>query len=671
MSLIGSGNDSKDFDLSKIKKTSKSATPLLDHFGRNLSNLAKSNLLDPVIGRDVEIQKTIQVLSKRKKNNVLIIGEPGVGKSAIVEGLAIKIFKKDVEKSLQNKKIVELNLNSIVSGTKFRGQFEERMEEIIIELMENPDIIIFIDEIHNIMGAGSTSGNLDAGNILKPYLSRGEIHCIGATTYSEYKKHIEQDMALERRFQKIIIEEPTKEQTFDILKKIKSKYESFHNVIYSDEVLSSCVDFSARYITSRKFPDKAIDIMDEVGSYVKLRSSTTPDIIKILDEKYKEIENRKKKAALNQQYETAAKCRDEQKSVLLEIERETKKWQELLSENKIPCKVDDVSEIVSSHTGIPTKKIESSERERLINLESTIKSRIVGQDNAIEKIAESIKRSRVGIQDPKKPIASLIFLGPTGTGKTELCKELAKFLFDSEDALVKIDMSEYMEKASVSKIIGSPPGYVGYEEKGQLTEKIKNKPFSILLFDEIEKAHPEVFDVLLQVLDEGKLKDSTGTEVNFRNSIIIMTSNIGTDKIFNDKSKLGFSNNIQSEEYGEIESMAISELEKKFRPEFLNRIDDIVVFNYLKKEDIMKIVKIHTEDFVKRLESLGFSVKISKDVYDFLCETGYSKKYGARNLKRAIRKHLETNVASAIIKENISDSKQIKISLINQKIVVK
>lgn len=671
MGKIGNDNDSKEFDLNKIKKNSKSTTPLLDHFGRNLSNLAKSNLLDPVIGREKEIQKTIQILSKRKKNNVLIVGEPGVGKSAIVEGLAIKIFKKEVDKSLQGCRVIELNLNSIVSGTKFRGQFEERMEEIVNELIENPDVIVFIDEIHNIIGAGSTSGNLDAGNILKPYLSRGDIQCIGATTYSEYKKHIEQDMALERRFQKISIEEPTIDETLNILFKIKNKYESFHNVTFSNEVIKACVEFSERYITSRKFPDKAIDVMDEVGSYVKIKNASTPEIIKILDVKYKEFEDKKRKAASNQQYEAAAKCRDEQKKILIEIEEETKRWQNSMSENKIPCRIEDVSEIISSHTGIPTKKIESSERERLINIESEIKSRIIGQDKAVEKVAESIRRSRVGIQDPKKPIASLIFLGPTGTGKTELCKELAKFLFDSEDALVKIDMSEYMEKSSVSKIIGSPPGYVGYEEKGQLTEKIKNKPFSILLFDEIEKAHPEVFDILLQVLDEGKLKDSTGTEVNFRNSIIIMTSNIGTEKISNESSRLGFSSSISLNEQDEIESMVISELEKRFRPEFLNRVDDIVVFNSLKKEDIMKIVKIHVGDFIDRFKTLGYSVKISSDVYEFLCESGFSKKYGVRNLKRAIRKHLETNIATAILHEKISKEREVKILVKNEKILVR
>lgn len=664
------GGDKDDKDLDKIKKGSKSPTPLVDYFGRDISYLVKMGLVDPVIGRDKEINKAIQILSKRNRRNVLIVGDPGVGKTAIVEGLAHRIFKKEVDISLQNKRVVELNIGSIVSGTKYRGQFEERMDEIIGEITSNPELIVFIDEIHNIIGAGSTSGNLDAGDILKPYLSRGEINCIGATTLNEYKKHIEQDSALDRRFQKVYVDEPSKDETLIILNKIKDKYETFHNVTYSDEVLKNCVELTSRYITSRKFPDKAIDIMDEVGSYVKLNNSTVPSIITELDDRYREIDARKKKAATSQQYEVAAKCRDEQRQILKQIDDETKKWNSLLSQNKIPCEIRHVAHIISSHTGIPTDKIEGTEKERLINLDLEIKKRIVGQDNAIEKVADSIRRSRVGIQDPNKPIASFMFLGPTGTGKTELCKELAKFLFDSEQALIKIDMSEYMDKASVSKMVGSPPGYVGYDEKGQLTEKIKNKPYSVILFDEIEKAHPEVFDILLQVLDEGRLTDSTGTEVNFKNSIIIMTSNIGTSNLISDKSKLGFPNKSVVQEQ-QVESMVMAELEKKFRPEFLNRIDDIVVFNPLRKENILEIVKIHVDDFANRLKLLGYSVKISSDVYDFLSEVGYDKKYGVRPLKRAIRKHLETSISSAILHNKISTDKQVKITIKDNTIIVK
>lgn len=666
---VDANGGDEDLNVGKIKKSSKSSTPILDFFGRDLTALAKIGALDKVIGRDVEIKKIVQILGKRKKNNPLIVGFAGTGKSAIVEGLAIMIASNEVDKSLHGKRLIELNLNSIVSGTKFRGQFEERVEEIIQEIKSNPDVIVFIDEIHNVMGAGGASGTMDFGNIIKPYLSRGEIRCIGATTFDEYKKHIENDSALDRRFQKVIVDEPSVEESIVILEKSKAKYESFHNVKYSGDVISACVHLSHKYITSRKLPDKAFDLMDEVASYVKTQNGSTPSIIIELGNSLNDIELKKAKFAKAQQFEDAAKCRDEQHKLMLRINEEKKKWQENSSKNVINISVDDVTKVMSDQTGIPVQRLSESEKSRVSNMEIEIQKRIIGQNPAIAKVADAIKRSKVGIQDPKRPIASFMFLGPTGTGKTELCKELATFLFDSEKAMIKIDMSEYMDKASSSKLIGSPPGYIGYDEKGQLTERVKNKPYSIVLFDEIEKAHPDIFDILLQILDEGKLTDSTGVEVNFKNTIIIMTSNVGTSSIIKSGHKVGFKFDGQNLDKP-LDAVVMKELENKFRPEFLNRIDEIVIFDSLKKQDVEKIVKIHVDDLVGRLLQKGFEVSVDDAVYSHLADIGYDEKYGARPLKRAIIKNIESPIASTIL-EDKTDRKKFVVSLEDNIVVIK
>jgi ATP-dependent Clp protease ATP-binding subunit ClpC len=652
------GHEDEEDGQDKIKKTN-SATPNLDRFGKDLTKLAALGKLDPVIGRESEIDQTIEILNKRKKNNPILVGEPGVGKTAIAEGLALRIHQKKVDRSLKDKKIVELNITAIISGTKYRGDFEQRMDEIMKEVQKNPDIIIFIDEIHNVIGAGSASGSMDAANIIKPALARGEMRCIGATTFDEYKKVIENDSALERRFQKVYVNVPTKEETLEILKQIKIKYEDFHGVSYSEEILKSCIDISDRYITDRNFPDKALDLMDEVGSGVKLHKIKIPESIQKLESEMYDIVEKKDQAAKKQDYENAAIYRDKQRNVLALIEQENIKWKEQLKQSRIPVEIEDVAKVVSKHTGIPLNKLTDSENIKLIKLDKFLKDKIIGQDEAVEKIVDAIHRSRIGIQDPDKPIASFLFLGSTGVGKTYLAKTLAKFMFDTEESFIRFDMSEYMEKISVSKLIGAPPGYVGYEEKGLLTEKVKNRPYSILLFDEIEKAHPDLFNILLQILDEGKLTDSTGKEVNFKNTIIILTSNIGTDKILSDK-RLGFTASNTQED---VTDMVMSELKKKFKPELINRIDEKVVFKAITDDDILKIIELELTKLNKRIQDKGYKLSINIAVKKFLASVGYDRDYGARPLKRAITTYVETPIAKFLLIENPPEGTTLKLNL--------
>lgn len=646
----------------KSKSNKKSKTPVLDNFGKDLTSMAENDELDPIIGRELEIQRVSQILSRRKKNNPLLIGEPGVGKSAIAEGLAIRIIKKKVSRVLYNKRIISLDLASLVAGTKYRGQFEERMKAVMNELEKNSDIILFIDEIHTIVGAGGATGSLDASNMFKPALARGTIQCIGATTLDEYRNSIEKDGALERRFQKIIVEQTNEEETLEILKNIKEKYEDHHNVIYTDEALLACVKLTSRYMTDRHLPDKAIDALDEAGSRVHLTNLDVPPHIDELEAELEDIKLSKNNAVKNQKYEEAASFRDKEKIIENKLSSAQVQWEDECKKNKEIVNEESIADVVSMMTGIPLNKLKQSESNKLSKLTSIVKKSIIGQDKAIDKVVKSIQRNRAGLKDPKKPIGSFIFLGQTGVGKTQLAKILAKELFDSEEALIRVDMSEYMEKFAVSRLIGAPPGYVGYEDGGQLTEKIRRKPYAVVLLDEIEKAHPDIFNMLLQVLDDGFLTDSLGRKIDFTNCVIIMTSNIGVKKIQDFGSGVGFGTTAKkSQEDSFTRKTIINALQKKFAPEFLNRIDEVIIFNALSKENIHKIIDIELSKLYQRIEELGYKIKLSKKAKDFLAEKGYDKKYGARPLKRTIQKHVEDLIASEILNSMINEGDTINI----------
>lgn len=640
------------------KKTTR--TPVLDNFGRDLTEMATEGNLDPVVGREKEIERVSQILSRRKKNNPMLIGEPGVGKSAIAEGLALRIVQKKVSRILFNKRVVTLDLASLVAGTKYRGQFEERMKALMNELEKNPDIILFIDEIHTIIGAGGATGSLDASNMFKPALARGEIQCIGATTLDEYRQHIEKDGALERRFQKVMVEPTNIEETIAILNNIKDKYEDHHNVIYTPEAIEACVKLTNRYMTDRFLPDKAIDALDEAGSRVHITNIEVPEEILELEKQLEEIRDKKSSAVKRQKYEEAAACRDEEKKIEKELAIAQEKWEEDSKNNKIVVTEQQVADVVSMMTGIPVNKIAQTEGKKLAELPETIKGKVIGQDEAVSKIAKSIQRNRAGLKDPNRPIGSFIFLGQTGVGKTQLAKVIAKEIFDSEDALIRIDMSEYMEKFAISRLIGAPPGYVGYEEGGQLTEKVRRKPYSVVLLDEVEKAHPDVFNMLLQVLDDGHLTDSLGRKVDFRNTIIIMTSNVGARQLKDFGQGVGFGTSAkQNQVEDNSKSIIENALKKAFAPEFLNRIDDVIVFNSLEKDDIRKIIHIEIEKVYKRVEDLGYQLSLTDKALDFISDKGYDKQYGARPLKRAIQKYIEDALAEEIVKGSLTENSRI------------
>lgn len=633
--------------------SSKSRTPVLDNFGRDISRLAEEGKLDPIIGREKEIERVSQILSRRKKNNPILIGEPGVGKTAIVEGLALRIQEKKVARNLFDKRVVMLDLAALVAGTKYRGQFEERMKAIMTELEKTTDIILFIDEIHTIVGAGGATGSLDASNIFKPALARGELQCIGASTLDEYRQHIEKDGALDRRFQKVIVDPPSAEEAVHILENIKSKYEEFHNVEYSDDAIKACVALSERYISDRFLPDKAIDVMDEVGARTHLKNIHVPEHIEELEKKIDEVKLEKNQAVRNQMYELAADLRDKESKLIKKLAHAQEEWEEETKTLRYPVNESDIAEVVAMMTGIPVNKVAQSESKKLVGMADDIKKMVIGQDDAIVKISKAIQRNRVGLKDPSKPIGSFIFLGPTGVGKTELAKALAKYVFDSEDALIRIDMSEYMEKFSISRLIGAPPGYVGYEEGGQLTEKVRRKPYSVILLDEIEKAHPDVYNILLQVLDDGQLTDGLGRKVDFKNTMIIMTSNIGVRQLKDFGQGVGFNTNARQESAGDHNKSVIQgALKKTFSPEFLNRIDDVVIFNSLTKENIHSIIEIALNELYGRLNNMDFNLELSEEAKDFVADKGFDPNYGARPLHRAIQKYIEDPLAEYILGNN-------------------
>jgi len=651
----GSGTSKKTGD-------SKSRTPVLDNFGRDLTKMAEDGKLDPVVGREKEIERVSQILSRRKKNNPILIGEPGVGKSAIAEGLALRIVQRKVSRVLFGKRVVTLDLASLVAGTKYRGQFEERMKAVMNELEKNPDVILFIDEIHTIIGAGGASGSMDASNMFKPALARGEIQCIGATTLDEFRQHIEKDGALERRFQKVIIEPATQEESLQILDNIKSKYEDHHNVTYTPEAIKACVSLTARYLTDRHLPDKAIDALDEAGSRVHITNIHVPENIIELEKKMEDIKELKNQVVRSQKYEEAAKLRDTEKQLHAQLEAAKKVWEEETKLNRVVVTEDNVAEVVSMMSGVPVQKISQNEGEKLVKMVELLKGKVIWQDEALKKVVKAIQRNRAGLKDPNKPIGSFIFLGPTGVGKTQLAKILAKHLFDNDEALIRIDMSEYMEKFAVTRLIGAPPGYVGYEEGGQLTEKVRRRPYSVVLLDEIEKAHPDVFNMLLQVLDDGQLTDSLGRKIDFKNTIIIMTSNIGARQLKDFGQGVGFGTQTRVEAIEDNnKSVVENALKKAFAPEFLNRIDDVVMFNSLSREDIHKIIDIELLNLFGRVNKLGYAIKISDSAKDFIVEKGYDVQYGARPLKRAIQKYLEDPMAEEIIQSNISEGDSIEI----------
>jgi ATP-dependent Clp protease ATP-binding subunit ClpC len=638
----------------KSGTAAKSKTPVLDNFGRDITKMAELGALDPIVGREAEIERVSQILSRRKKNNPILIGEPGVGKTAIVEGLALRIVQRKVSRVLFDKRVISLDLAALVAGTKYRGQFEERMKAIMNELEKNRDVILFIDELHTIVGAGGASGSLDASNIFKPALARGELQCIGASTLDEYRMHIEKDGALDRRFQKVIVDPPSVDDTIQILNNIKSKYEEFHNVEYDTEAIDACVKLSDRYVTDRLLPDKAIDVLDEVGARVHLKNINVPQNIVELEQKIEDVKVEKNRVVKSQKFEEAAALRDTEKKLQEELERAKASWEEDSKHKKFPIGEEDIAEVISMMTGIPVKRMVEAETEKLRKMADDMKGMVIGQDEAILKVVKAIQRNRVGLKDPKKPIGTFIFLGPTGVGKTELARSLARYMFDSEEALIRIDMSEYMEKFTVSRLIGAPPGYVGYEEGGQLTERVRRKPYSVILLDEIEKAHPDIYNILLQVLDDGQLTDGLGRKVDFKNTMIIMTSNIGVRQLKDFGSGVGFTTTARLESEDEANKAVIEKaLKKTFSPEFLNRIDDVIIFNSLTKDDIFRIIDILMKGVTKRLANLGFSMELTEEAKTFLADKGYDQQFGARPLHRAIQKYLEDPLAEEILNMNV------------------
>jgi ATP-dependent Clp protease ATP-binding subunit ClpC len=639
---------------SKQATGGKSKTPVLDNFGRDITRLAEAGTLDPIVGREKEIERVSQILSRRKKNNPILIGEPGVGKTAIVEGLALRIVQRKVSRVLFDKRVISLDLAALVAGTKYRGQFEERMKAIMNELEKNRDVILFIDEIHTIVGAGGASGSLDASNIFKPALARGELQCIGASTLDEYRQYIEKDGALDRRFQKVLVEPPSVDETVQILTNIKSKYEDYHNVIYSEEAIEACVKLSDRYMTDRLLPDKAIDVLDEVGARVHLKNIVVPKNIIDLEKQIEDIKLEKNRVVKSQRFEEAAALRDNEKRLGEELEKAKAQWEEESRHKKYPIEEEDIAEVIHMMTGIPVKRMVEGETEKLRRMNDDMKGMVIGQDEAIVKVVKAIQRNRVGLKDPKKPIGTFIFLGPTGVGKTELARSLAKYMFDSEEALIRIDMSEYMEKFTVSRLIGAPPGYVGYEEGGQLTERVRRKPYSVILLDEIEKAHPDIYNILLQVLDDGQLTDGLGRKVDFKNTLIIMTSNIGVRQLKDFGEGVGFATAARTQNADENNKAVIEKaLKRTFSPEFLNRIDDVIIFNSLTKENIFSIIDIVMKGVYKRLTNMGYELEITADAKAFIADKGYDSQFGARPLHRAIQKYLEDPLAEEILNMNI------------------
>ena len=660
----GAEEEGESFATQKKSSDPKSKTPVLDNFGRDLTRMAESGKLDPIVGRDKEIERVSQILSRRKKNNPILIGEPGVGKSAVAEGLALRIVQRKVSRVLFNKRIVSLDLASLVAGTKYRGQFEERLKAVLQEIEKNPEIILFIDEIHTIIGAGGASGSLDAANMFKPALARGEMQAIGATTLDEYRQHIEKDGALVRRFQKVLIEPTTEEETIQILNNIKERYETHHSVDYTEDAIEACVKLTERYITDRHLPDKAIDALDEVGSRVHITNINVPSEIVDIEGKIEELKELKNEVIKSQQYEKAAELRDNERKLQDELDVANKKWDEESKANRVEVTEQDVAEVVSMMSGVPATKINEGESSKLAVMAEAMKGRVIGQDEAVGKVVKAIQRSRAGLKDPNKPIGSFFFLGPTGVGKTQLAKVLSKYLFDSEDSLIRIDMSEYMEKFSISRLVGAPPGYVGYEEGGQLTEKVRRKPYSIVLLDEIEKAHPDVFNLLLQVLDDGHMTDGLGRKIDFKNTIIIMTSNIGARQLADFGTGVGFGTKSQTEQIEENSKVVIQNaLRKAFSPEFLNRVDDMILFHSLTREDIHKIIDLELVKLYSRLNDLGYTIEMTEKAKDYICERGYDEKFGARPLKRAIQKLIEDPLAEEIVNSKLSDGDTILLDL--------